>query len=253
MKLLLDAGNTRLKWALAGGQKEPLTGAVQPDAEGFRELVRQVADAGRPDAVALVSVRGERFADQVSGWCTEADWPEPLLVRCASRAHGVRPAYEDVGSLGVDRYAAMVAARRLFEGPVIIVDCGTAVTVDGVDGSGQHVGGLIIPGRELMLRALSAGTAALPLVDEGQVVFPAANTADAIVSGTTLGMVYAVEEICRRMGRLMGGQVERVLTGGNAPLIRAHGSLSYAWRPWLVLQGAYFIMEGEACDPWHSC
>ncbi|OOG28789.1 hypothetical protein B1C78_00120 [Thioalkalivibrio denitrificans] len=252
-KLLLDAGNSRLKWAFVGAGHEPVTGCVQPDARGFGELVRQVANAGTPDAVALVSVRGEQFADQVSGWCAEAGWPEPLRVRASSGTHGVRPAYANLDSLGADRYAAMVAARRLFSGPVVVVDCGTAVTVDGVDEAGAHAGGVIMPGRDLMLDALSTGTAVLPRAEDREVDFPAVNTVDAIVSGSTLGLVYAVEGICRRMVECLGGQAECVLTGGNAGLVRAHGTLSYAWRPWLVLQGAYFIMEGESCDPWHSC
>jgi type III pantothenate kinase len=252
MKLLLDAGNSRLKWAMVERGAEPVTGAVSPDADGLSELAGRIAAEGAPERVALVSVRDAAFSDQVSGWCVQQGLPSPFVVCAGPGLHGIRPAYARVEALGTDRYAAMVAARRLFEGPLVVVDCGTAVTVDALDEHGRHLGGLILPGLSLMRRSLCAGTAALPDVDERRVSCLAGNTVDQIASGTALGLASAVDGLCERVTEVTGPDPVRVLTGGDAALIDTHGRLSYAWRPWLVFQGAYFIMEGDACDPWRS-
>jgi type III pantothenate kinase len=252
--LLLDAGNSRLKWALVRPGATPLSGTATPDASGLAALARELETSGVPGRIALINVRGDGFADLVSACCVQQGWPPPVVVRPARSGHGLEPAYADPRALGADRYAAMVAARHLFRGPVIVVDCGTAVTVDAVDASGRHLGGLIMPGLSLMRRALADGTAALPTVTGGTAIGLGRNTVDAMSSGTVLGLAGAVDGLCRHAADIMGNEPQRVLTGGDAELIRAHGRGVYAWRPWLVFQGAYFIMEGDAaCDPWRSC
>lgn len=253
MRLLLDAGNSRLKWAMVAAGTTPVTGSVTPDSDGLAALAAQMTASGRPARIALVSVRGEPFERLLADFCAQHQWPEPFIVRVADKRDGIQPAYPSLETLGVDRYAAMVGARRLFEGPLVVVDCGTAVTVDAVDSHGRHLGGLILPGLALMRRALSEGTAALPDVDRGAVAALACSTADAIVSGTALGLVSAVDGLCRRASARLEGEPVYVLTGGDAGLLESRGSLTYTWCPWLVFQGAYFIMEGESCDPWRSC
>jgi type III pantothenate kinase len=250
VKLLLDAGNSRLKWAVVDAGAAPVTGAVQPDETGLAELAGVLAVYGAPERVAVVTVRGGDFLERLSDWCGQQGWPAPLTVRAMPASHGVRPAYRQLSSLGTDRYAAMVAARRLFAGPLIVVDCGTAVTIDVLEADGTHLGGLIMPGLSLMRRALSAGTAAISDAVSDRIELLSDNTPDQVTGGTALGLVSAIDGLCRRIAERLGEEHVRVLTGGDAPVVSAHGALAYEHCPWLVLQGVYFITEGESCEPW---
>lgn len=251
MKLLLDAGNSRLKWALVGAGDERRTGAVSADPAGLSDLAARTERQGVPETVAIVSVRDAGFLEDVTRWCALRNWPAPVPVQVCRGIHGIWPAYAQPESLGADRYAAMVAARRLFPGPLVVVDCGTAVTLDVLDEHGRHLGGLIMPGLSLMRHALSAGTAALSGVASDRILLLADNTADAVTGGTALGLVSAVDGLCQRISREYGGGHRHILTGGDGPLVKARGGLDYEWCPWLVLQGVDFIMEGGPCERWH--
>jgi type III pantothenate kinase len=250
MMLLLDAGNSRLKWAVVDAGTAPVTGAVRPDEAGLAELAGVLAVYRAPERVAVVTVRGRDFLERLTDWCGRQGWPAPEAVRTAPASHGVRPAYGQLSSLGADRYAAMVAARRLFDGPLIVVDCGTAVTIDVLEADGTHLGGLIMPGLSLMRRALWAGTAAIPDAVGERIELLSDNTVDQVTGGTALGLVSAIDGLCRRIADRLGEEHARILTGGDAPVVSAHGALSYECCPWLVLQGVYFIMEGDSCEPW---
>jgi type III pantothenate kinase len=250
MKLLLDAGNSRLKWAIVDAGTAPVTGAVRPDEAGLAELAGVVAMYGAPDRVGVVTVRGRDFLEHLADWCGRQGWPTPVTVRPTPGSHGVRPAYGQLSSLGADRYAAMVAARRLFAGPLLVVDCGTAVTIDVLEADGTHPGGLIMPGLSLMRRALWAGTAAIPETVSERIELLSNNTADQVTGGTALGLVSAIDGLCRRIADRLGEEHARILTGGDATVVSTLGTLSYESCPWLVLQGVYFIMEGDSCEPW---
>lgn len=250
MKLLLDAGNSRLKWAMVHGGEVLHRDIVTPDEDGLSQLVETVGARGTPDRVAVACVRDDTFRNMLEAWCTRQNWPVPFWIRVSSGAHGVRPAYPEPSSLGVDRYAAMVAARGLYTGPLIVVDCGTAVTLDVVDAGGQHLGGLIMPGLALMRRALVQGTAALPARVSGHVHLLSDNTADAVTGGTALGLALAIDGLCGRIAHELGTIPVHVLTGGDGPVISALSALDYEQCPWLVLRGVHVITEEGACEPW---
>ena len=187
--LALDIGNTRLKWALYP-RPQP---ASQPLAHGavFLETIDDLAegdwkDLAPPTQMLGCIVAGEavrlRVEQQLELWDLAPRWVVP-----GAQQAGVSNGYDHPSRLGADRWVALIGARwhvlaRGVPRPVLVVMVGTAVTVDAVDEHGRFLGGLILPGFGLMLKALEMGTAGLK-VPTGEVVEFPTNTSDALMSG----------------------------------------------------------------------
>ncbi|MEI7037892.1 type III pantothenate kinase [Fulvimonas yonginensis] len=215
MRLLLDLGNTRLKWALEEGGRWLAQGAVawsedlallgpawQALAQPAVVLGASVVDAAREQAVAA-QVRA-RFGREV-GW-----------LRTPAAACGIRSAYPEPGRLGVDRFLAMVAAHAAGAGDCVLVGVGTALTLDALTASGQHLGGLIAPGPRLMQQALLGATAQVRPRNDGVLVDAADNTSDAVVSGCWQAAAALVERFVARMAPRLGDRPQVRLDGGDA-------------------------------------
>jgi type III pantothenate kinase len=199
MLLLVDAGNTRIKWAIARDGALPgdwiAHGAV-PHA-GIERLAPAWAGHGIRRAI-VANVAGaalEAGLDAVFAGLAIAP------TRFAARAElaGMRNRYREPARLGADRFAAALGARSLYpDRPLVVATCGTATTVDAVGADGDFLGGMILPGLDLMLGALARGTAQLPLAaPEGQAPSPFAdNTVDAIRSGCLSAQAGAIERAC---------------------------------------------------------
>jgi type III pantothenate kinase len=210
--LLVDAGNTRIKWRVI----ETAAGAGQV-AEGVvvhEEIasLRGVFDA-HPGLRRLVgcNVAGAEVAGHIANLAADAGLaPEWLMPR--AQCCGVRNLYDDPAQLGADRWAALIGARCIHPGAALVVTAGTATTVDLLAADGAFLGGLILPGVDLMRRALATRTAQLPLASGSFSPTPR-NTADAIHSGCLQAQAGAVE----RMYRLLADQPGALcLLGGGA-------------------------------------
>jgi len=169
VQLLLDAGNSRLKWRLLRG---PRPGRVQavPWGEGepvrvALQAMRAAKRAGGKAGVARIlacSVAGVARERDIQRAARAAGLPEPQFIRSARRAAGVRNGYVDPWRLGADRWVALIGARIAHPGRALcVVDVGTALTVDLLDAGGVHRGGLLVPGPELMVEALLGQTAGI--------------------------------------------------------------------------------------------
>ncbi|MCC7150551.1 MAG: type III pantothenate kinase [Rubrivivax sp.] len=223
--LAIDIGNTRLKWALYDhghpGARLQQQGAV------FLEAIDDLADAQwrdlpAPTAMLGCAVAGEavrrRAEEQMELWDLEPRWIVP-----AAHDAGVVNGYDHPHRLGADRWAALVGARQraLAAGPghaarpALVVMVGTAVTVDALDVEGRFLGGLILPGFGLMLKALEMGTAGLR-VPTGEVVEFPTNTSDALMSGGTHAIAGAIERQHRRLAQRTGVQPLLLMAGGAA-------------------------------------
>ena len=225
--LALDVGNTRLKWALYGA---PRSGA-NPLHHGavFLEAIDDLAETqwrGLPAPTSMLGsiVAGEgirrRAEAQLEIWDVEPRW----VVSSAS-AGGVTNGYEHPNRLGVDRWVALIGARQriLARGaprPVLVVMVGTAVTVDALDTDGRFLGGLILPGFGLMLRALEMGTAGLKAPTGEAVDFPT-NTSDALMSGGSEAIAGAVDRMYRKLEKKSGGAPALFMGGGAAVKLAA--------------------------------
>ena len=149
-KLLLDIGNSRIKWALSGASP----GKVSAFAYG-REQPDQIAqklwgDMEKPTALTYASVAGAELTNGVIGWCEERWGLKSQGLVSSACCLGVKNAYEQPERLGVDRWVALIAAYHRVGGAVMVLDCGTAISLDAVTETGVHLGGVIFPGPELM-------------------------------------------------------------------------------------------------------
>lgn len=237
MVLLLDIGNTRIKWAWTTDSTELRYGGVVTHARDPELLLTGWTSYEPPDRVVAASVAGDALTGAARRWVERRWGVDFRLVRASAEAAGVRNGYAEPGRLGADRWAAIVGAYRLSGTAVCIADCGSAVTVDGVDSGGRHRGGLILPGCRLMRRALHQGTAELPLVDDSAARLFAADTTTAIASGTVLAVAATVEWLACHMSDELGTNAELWLTGGDAPTLIPHLRLPFRHAPDLVLQG----------------
>jgi type III pantothenate kinase len=221
MIICLDSGNSRIKWGVYDGGQWLAQGAVvHSDIE---QLGRLVNDWPQPDKVMLANVAGPEVGGRIRELL--APWL-PVLFEARSEAArcGVSNLYRNPGQLGVDRWCALIGARGLSQTAAIVVMAGTATTIDTLDAEGNFLGGLILPGGDLMRRALAADTAALPFADGRHADYPRC-TDDAIVSGCIEAQIGAIERAWQRLGN-----IDKVclLSGGNAASLAPH--LGIRWR-----------------------
>ncbi|MBA3565180.1 MAG: type III pantothenate kinase, partial [Gammaproteobacteria bacterium] len=171
------------------------------------------------------------------------------FVVAEKQAFGVRNAYAEPAKLGADRWAAMIGAFTELGGPVSVVDAGTALTVDVVAGDGQHLGGLIAPGLELMCEFLRDRTSDIAALETAHAVgepgMLADNTADALRNGALNALAGLVERAIAQAEALLDREMRVVVvTGGDADRILAAIRRPATYNPALVLQGlAEFAKE----------
>lgn len=220
--LVLDIGNTRLKWGLYECP-DPQARLLQHGAV-YLEQIDGLAEGDwstlqAPTAMLGCVVAGQavrrRAEEQLELWDLRPRW-----VVSSDSACGLRSSYEHPARLGSDRWAAMIGARaRVLAGgeprPALVVMVGTAVTVDAISPDGRFLGGLILPGFGLMLKALESGTAGLH-VPTGEVQRFPVNTSDGLMSGGTFAMAGAIERMHRHLMEECGGSAALFMTGGAA-------------------------------------
>lgn len=238
MKLLLDIGNTRLKWVLleAGQMIEGSAGLHEgnpADALSRMDLVE-------PCSIAIASVTGPAHELDLTKVCLARWQRRPVFARSEAERDGLRNAYADPSRLGVDRWLALLAAWHHTRGACVVVDAGTALTVDAVDGSGQHLGGIIAAGLQASEQAVLGATR-----------FPVRDAALPIHSG--LGRDT---EACVRQGAMLSvlGAIDRAaaiqpaarryLCGGDAATLAPLLTRDWELRPQLVLEGLA-VLIGE--------
>jgi len=249
MMLLVDIGNSRVKWATYDRGRLGVQNAAAYSSWTMDDWRRALFAAPGVDSVFVASVAGEASAALLTEAARlETGKPAEFVVTCGE-AGGVRNAYPDPRLLGVDRWFAAIAAYRLARGACCVADVGTAATLDGVTGGGQHLGGFIVPGPELMMRSLWGGTSDLAshTATSGAAAGAlfADNTRDAIERGCRLAVASMVDRAVAEMTRRLGSAPELVLTGGGAPAIEALVETPSRTVPDLVLRGlAVVAVEG---------
>ena len=219
--LAIDIGNTRLKWALYDAPRPGA--ALQAQGAEFLENIDKLADGpwsaiACPDRMLGCAVAADAIKRRVQEQMEELwDIPAQWVVASAAEA-GLVNGYDHPARLGADRWVAMVGARPhlLAQGaprPLGVGMVGTAVTVEAVDADGRFLGGFILPGHGIMLRALESGTAGLH-VPTGEVCEFPTNTSDALTSGGTIAIAGAVQRMVENTTRHCGEAPECIMTGG---------------------------------------
>jgi len=243
--LVLDIGNTRLKWAEFDNGSIGARGAIfLAEVEHFVEragFARRVPDRVVGSHVANL-VSKERVERQFAALGRQVHW-----VTSSASACGVSNGYEEPGRLGTDRWAAMVAAWQRGYAPCIVACAGTALTVDQLDEGGNFLGGAIVAGYHAMLGGLAGNTAALS-VDAGDWSARPTNTRDALATGAIDAMVGAIERSHLRLTqrlreRGLKATPRIVLTGGSAYRLLAHLPEGNSVVDSLVLEGVRLLAE----------
>ena len=195
MILLIDAGNTRVKWGVVRDGTWVADGALAHDEIG--ELRNVIANYPDVQQVHGANVAGKEIAAKIEAALRGLAPPAKWLCASASLC-GVRNSYANPAQLGADRWAALIGAHTLHPGATLVVTAGTATTIDLLDRDGCFQGGLILPGEALMLSSLASNTAQLPLAT-GEFQATPRNTVDAIVSGCRNAQAGAVERMFRQI------------------------------------------------------
>jgi type III pantothenate kinase len=237
--LAIDAGNSRIKWGAYRDGSWISTGAVANDQ--LPALTSALSAIPKPDKIAISNVAGERMrvglAETLARLSMDMHWVKPERERC-----GVKNNYADPAKLGSDRWAALIAARGLQRGPVVVVNAGTALTVDALTESGEFLGGLIVPGIKLMLHSLTTGTAHAHARHGEFVAFPT-NTLDAIYSGAMNAALGSIERVVAALSAREGASVNCIVSGGAASTLMPHLAVNAVEVPNLVLQGLVALVE----------
>jgi type III pantothenate kinase len=236
MIFCIDSGNSRIKWGAHDGGRWLAQGALGHD-QG-EALAAFVATWPTPERVMLANVAGPAAAGRIRA--SMAPWSAVLReVHSEAQRCGVTNGYENPAQLGVDRWCALIGARRLSLLPTLVVMAGTATTIDALDGDGVFRGGFILPGFDLMRRALARDTAALPLASGRHAAWPRC-TDDAIVSGAFEAQAGAIE---RAFARLEGAGKRCLLSGGNADEISRHLAMPHSVAQNLPMEGLLALAE----------
>ncbi|MDP3482615.1 MAG: type III pantothenate kinase [Sulfuricella sp.] len=215
MILAVDAGNTRIKWGLHDGNSWVSQGWIATaDVAGLGDAWKCLAV---PERIVASNVAGPQVVLQIEeackGWSAKMQWVVAVESQC-----GVSNGYDIPSQLGSDRWAALIAARAIAPEGCVVINAGTAMTVDALTADGVFLGGLIVPGLATMLRALAENTAAIGEGGGHYRDIPR-NTPDAVYSGALSAMVGAVWH----MNALLAGEIKRaptcLLSGGDAQLL----------------------------------
>ena len=238
MILAIDAGNSRVKWGWyqrddrGGGWSSIATVSLIEFAASSDHINPFSATHENPSRIIISNVAGEGAHQLLVNW-TSIFEAEPLWLKGEAETCGVKNGYERPEQLGPDRWAALIAARDLEPGRAcLVVNAGTATTVDALSAGGEFLGGLIVPGVDLMRFVLHEHTGSLPL-QSGNFVRTPRNTVDAIETGCRHAQAGAVE----RMHRALGGDSVCLVSGGGGAALIERLELPCRYVENLVLEG----------------
>jgi len=251
MILLIDVGNSFVKWAWLESSwlKRTQKGLpVLQDAGEFlhagEDLISTLDQAWKelpkPDHVWLSNVAGEALQNTLQDWI-HRQWGCQMLVASTQRRSGdVVNAYSDHSQMGVDRWLGLLAANAGGSGPRAVIDCGSAITVDAVSDTGQHLGGLILPGMKMMRDSLYADTKGINQTEATEEVpgmLFANNTRTAVDVGCHYSIVAFIERIIGDMNKELGAELTCIITGGDAEDVLPLLSAKVEHQDLLVLEG----------------
>lgn len=243
MAMLVDIGNTRIKWArLERGRLVERGSAVHRDSLDTAIAAFGAALLAQPTQIVAANVAGETMAARLQALVAARPGASLELVATTAERFGVRCAYADPDRLGVDRWVAMLAAYHAASGAACVIDAGTAVTFDAIDKAGTHLGGLIFPGVRLLAAALDRNTSDIGVTTATADVprgldLLGRNTDAAVGNGAWLALAAALDRASAVVARALGTAPVVYLTGGDAQALRGWLETRVELRSDLVLEG----------------
>lgn len=247
MNLLVDVGNSRVKWCShSGGRLLDMSEASHRHSDIGAIARSEWSTLGSPAHLVIANVAGADTESALSCVAGELWGVAPTFIRSARESFGVVSAYSEAERLGVDRWVAMIGARKLAPGALGIVDCGTAITLDFVDASGKHRGGLILPGVLLMRRSLASSTGDLPMAAGKFAKVLATDTVEAISAGTLNAAAWSIRMFRREIENQTDSRITWFLTGGGSASLLSLLDSEFRHHPHLVLEGLAVFDAAES-------
>jgi len=249
MILLIDIGNTRVKWALVRGVRlgRMRARAHGGDAKVLESIVRRAPRS--VSRVVAVNVAGARFERALRAASRERFDVRPEFVRSTREAGGVRNGYRETWRLGADRWVGVIGARAQARArSAVVANAGTALTIDAVSSGGRHLGGAIIPGTTAMIAGIIKGTNGIGRRARGGLAsrrrLYAADTASALAAGAQFAAAALIDRAVDEAARELRATPLLILTGGAAPDLKPHLRHKARMVPDLVLHGLAALARG---------
>ncbi len=253
MRLDVDIGNTRIKWRFMSKLGEVSSGAAK--TQEISTLGNIFADIDTASILAIYV--GSVVPSSVpifKALCKRYTPCEPIFAEVSPRCAGVVNAYKDVSQMGVDRWLALLAAKDLCSHSCVVVDVGSAITVDLLSSSGRHLGGYIAPGLRLMNAALfqNTGKVNVPLSDYPAILSAGTSTQEAVNAALPRMLIGLVHQAVDELVEAAEGSISIVVTGGDGQYLAGHlqtlQSKRVLYVPTLVLDGLCLAIEGVDGD-----
>lgn len=236
MLLAVDAGNTRIKWGLHDGQGWRRTASIPTTDVGQLVQAWTALDA-RPERVIVSNVAGPAVGASLTHAVAILGVTVVPFVPRAEQA-GVLNRYDMANQLGTDRWAALIAARARVRGACVVVHVGTTMVVDALSEAGEFLGGLLVPGIDLMVESLARRIESLRVPPGGYEAFPR-NTPDALASGAIDAAAGAVAAMVRRLGARSAASPAVIVAGGA-------GARLLPYLPGDVQLAEHLVLDGLA-------
>ena len=238
MKLLIDVGNSRLKWAQAGAGRLGAGGAIEHGGDPAAAVA--ALPETKTEVVWIANVTGATLGEPLAVALARRYGVAPRFAAVAARHAGLAVAYAEPQRLGVDRWLCLLAAWTQARGPACVASAGTALTFDAVAAQGRHLGGVIAPGLITMQQAVLGATrfaAAGPDAAYSQGL--GADTEACVRQGA----LHAAAGALDRLAAKYGADAPRLLTGGDAEALLPPPGSGWTLRPHLVLEGLLVLAE----------
>lgn len=245
LDLLIDIGNSRIKWAYSQNGRLIHHGSAKRSQSLPDQTQTAWLENARPVRVIAANVAGDAFADLLDQWA-QRHWQQAVdYIKVEPKGFGIELAYAEIERFGVDRWLALVAARQLHKSAVAVIDAGTAVTLDVISAEGQHLGGIIVPGLALMSEALRQKSTGIQYGIQGaradQSALFGADTHGCIEKGGLYAVTGAIEHVLHRFVSQNGLGLSVLICGGDAERVMAELNIECQHIPDLVLQGMQIV------------
>ena len=258
VQLLIDAGNTRLKYVRLAGKRLGRAHAMDWSPRSLERAARRVL-RGRYARVLVCSVAGAKMERALRRAARQSGNPAPQFIRSTRRSAGVRNGYVQTWRLGADRWVAMLGARALYPRRALcVVDVGTALTLDLLDAQGHHRGGLLTPGPTLMVESLLRNTAGIrrragrllpgsigrrPAASGQATALFGRSTRAGLLAGSTVACAALIERALREARAELRGRPKLLLAGGGAMQVAPLLRVPYSRVDDLVLHGLALLVS----------
>ncbi len=249
MRLLIDQGNSRLKWVLVAADNLFIARGVagsNDDPVLFATVVAALPAGQDVSAIIIASVAGRDAQQRLRQAAKDFFGIDPVFLVSRAACAGLRNGYAVPQQLGVDRWLAMLGARAAISGAVLVVDAGTALTIDAIRADGEHLGGHIVPGYAMQLVALDAQTASVGRSSHVPGTGFGRDTGAAVANGVLLGLAALIDRAQVELEQVVKDTCTVVLTGGDAEIIVSLLMSAPVMEPDLLFRG--MVIELAAPD-----